>query len=71
MTAFHITRIHTSRGIFRLSGELTDTLEISVIEFMGTDGWVPLNLSDVNSHQLIASLKQEILTHLNSQHKGK
>ncbi|QFU22323.1 hypothetical protein FM038_009235 [Shewanella eurypsychrophilus] len=71
MTTFHITRIHTSRGIFRLSGNWTETLEISAIEFMGTDGWVALNLADVNSHQLIASLEQEVLTHLNSQHKGK
>lgn len=68
MTAFHISRIHTSRGIFRLGGHRTQTLEISAIEFMGTDGWVALNLSNENTRRLIISLEQEILTHLRSQH---
>ncbi|MCJ8303745.1 hypothetical protein [Shewanella sp.] len=68
MTTFHISRIHTSRGIFRLSGHWAQTLEISAIEFMGTDGWVALNLSDENSRKLMANLEQEILTHLRSQH---
>ncbi|WP_041419933.1 hypothetical protein [Shewanella violacea] len=68
MTAFHISRIHTSKGIFRLSGHEAQTLEISAIEFMGTDGWVALNLNDENSRQLIISLEQEFLIHLRSQH---
>ena len=78
MTPFSISRIHTSIGIFRLSGSWADTasmaqkdipsdLAITSLEFLGTDGWVFLNLTSETSQKITSNITSVVLAHLGSQ----
>ncbi|ABV37414.1 hypothetical protein Ssed_2807 [Shewanella sediminis HAW-EB3] len=74
MTAFTISRLHTTKGIYRLSGEWTlsgccngdmcNELNIHAIDVMGTDGWVALKQQ--SNKELIDELRDEIVLHLQS-----
>ncbi|RZQ53651.1 hypothetical protein C1E23_08380 [Pseudoalteromonas phenolica] len=63
---FEISRIHTPLGIFRVSGEVSDqnTLAISQLEIMGTDGWLFLDIQSKRVANLIKQLKPHLLAHL-------
>ena len=64
--SFEISRIHTPLGIFRVSGEVYDqnTLAISQLEIMGTDGWLFLNIQSKKFVNLIKQLEPHLLAHL-------
>ncbi|RTR32212.1 hypothetical protein [Shewanella atlantica] len=74
MTTFTISRLHTTQGIYRLSGEwtmsdssngsLSNGLNIHTIDVMGTDGW--LALKQESNTELIDKLRDEIVLHLQS-----
>ena len=75
MAAFEISRIHTHRGIFKVSGKWqpqaatgSPVLEsISQLEMMGTDGWVALRLEDDAVKVLLDELAPVLLFHLSNQ----
>ncbi len=70
--AFTITRLNTSQGIIKATGEwnsdsLTMTenkLLIFTLDIMGTDGWVALDLKLPNTCALIEKLNVQIVEHL-------
>ncbi len=69
MTTFNISRIHTSAGIFRLSGTLTllennAMLNYHAAEFMSTDGWCQLDLTRSQTQQILERIKPAIIEHL-------
>ncbi|TQF67642.1 hypothetical protein FLM44_20900 [Pseudoalteromonas luteoviolacea] len=69
MTQFHITRIQTGAGIFRLTGELSPTLHdyeitYSKVEMMGTDGWCELDLHSSQIKASLTAIKSTVLAHL-------
>ncbi len=70
MELFHISRINTPKGIFRISGSISvsapQAIKLSSLEIMGTDGWVQLQLKVVDD--LIESLTPFVEQHLNTQH---
>ncbi|WP_372870991.1 hypothetical protein [Shewanella sp.] len=65
---FHITRLHTQAGIFRLSGEMNSIAPISirytVADFMSTDGWRALDLASDAAKTVLAQITPEVLCHL-------
>jgi len=63
---FEISRIHTPLGIFRVSGEVSDqnTLAISQLEIMGTDGWLFLDIQSKKVVNLIKQLEPHLQAHL-------
>ena len=67
MKKFHISRINTPQGIYRVSGSYSVdepvTIELSSLEIMGTDGWVQLRLESVSDliGSLIPFLRQHLL----------
>jgi hypothetical protein len=62
---FSISRIHTAKGIFRLSGVVKDGhLEYSSAEFMGSDGWCELELTSLPAKTLLSELEQDVAEHL-------
>lgn len=64
--SFEISRIHTPLGIFRVSGEVSDqnTMAISQLEIMGTDGWLFLDIQSAKVANLIKQLEPHLLAHL-------
>jgi hypothetical protein len=69
--SFNISRIGTEFGIFRISGLWrfgsslnTPKVEVTIIEIMGTDGWVLLNQSSDKVINLIKDLIPIIHAHL-------
>ncbi|ACA86133.1 hypothetical protein [Shewanella woodyi] len=70
--AFTITRLNTSQGIIKATGEwnsdsLTMTenkLLIFTLDIMGTDGWVALDLTQSKTKMLLDELNDEVLLHL-------
>ena len=70
MLPFHISRIHTQKGIFRLSGhwqggEQGGTgLKVAAIDILGTDGWLALDSGSREIAVLIGELTPELLAHL-------
>ncbi|RYV00925.1 hypothetical protein SOPP22_19230 [Shewanella sp. OPT22] len=68
MEEFHISRIHTPLGIFRVSGYLSLTsnkVEATSLEVMGTDGWVQLAIE--RSQTLISELTPILLSHFHDE----
>lgn len=69
-TSFTINRITTSSGIFRVKGlwctqyENIDSVEITSLQIMGTDGWVCLNHKSKDCAQCIDKLLPELLLQL-------
>lgn len=65
---FHITRLHTEVGIFRLSGEMDSIAPLSIryteADFMGTDGWRSLDLTSDAAKTVLARIRPEVLCHL-------
>ena len=63
--SFEISRIHTPLGIFRVSGEVSDqnTMAISQLEIMGTDGWLFLDIQSAKVANLIKQLEPRLLAH--------
>ena len=63
---FEISRIHTPLGIFRVSGDVSNqnTLAISQLEIMGTDGWLFLDIQSAKVANLIKQLEPHLLTNL-------
>lgn len=66
---FQISRFNTEVGIFRLSGELeqissTNKLNYKKVEFMGTDGWVELDLSSEHGQQICSRIETSVIEHL-------
>ena len=70
MQSFNISRISTDSGIFRISGLWrcgslnAPKVEVTIIEIMGTDGWVLLNQSSDKVINLIKDLIPIIHAHL-------
>ncbi|MBY8317885.1 hypothetical protein KW543_19195 [Vibrio fluvialis] len=69
MKTFEISRIHTSAGIFRLSGYVSIsgdrvTLEYHAAEFMGTDGWCELDIESEHVRSILAAIQPELIEHL-------
>ncbi|WP_299789587.1 hypothetical protein [uncultured Shewanella sp.] len=72
MARFTISRLDTTQGTFRLTGEWTrpgddhtrtnSDLTIHTLDIMGTDGW--LGLKPERNATLIDTLKAEIKSHL-------
>lgn len=79
MKPFHITRIHLNQGIFKITGEWLgihdssaislQSLTLSKLEMMGSDGWLALDLSQEIVCKLMGEIKPQVLTHLLSQSK--
>ncbi len=68
---FQISRLNTKIGIFRLSGKLdqvnnTDKLNYKKVEFMGTDGWVELDLSSEHGQQICSRIETSVIEHLSA-----
>ncbi|RTR39484.1 hypothetical protein EKG38_06660 [Shewanella canadensis] len=78
MQRFSITRIHTTQGIFRISGEWAQAcddkdenrLRIVNLDMMSTDGWVELDIQQDKCRTLIDELKAQILQHLQDKTKA-
>jgi len=72
MQRFSISRVHTTKGIFRASGEWANTghdknenmLIILTLDVMSTDGWVELDIQQHKTQALIAGLRVELIQHL-------
>lgn len=69
MKTFEISRIHTSAGIFRLSGYVSIsgdrvTLEYHTAEFMGTDGWCELDMESEHARSILEAIQPELIEHL-------
>lgn len=69
MTHFSISRIHTSHGIFRLSGRLHrseagNRLDYSKVEFMGTDGWCEMDLASEHTTLLLFNIEANVFAHI-------
>ncbi|TMO58004.1 hypothetical protein [Pseudoalteromonas phenolica] len=64
--SFEISRIHTPLGIFRVSGDVSDqnSLAISQLEIMGTDGWLFLDIQSKKVVNLSKQLEPHLLAHL-------
>ncbi|WCE30926.1 hypothetical protein [Vibrio sp. SCSIO 43137] len=69
MKQFTISRIHTSKGIFRLSGMVSEHVSIcySSAEYMGTDGWVELDLEFTQAKKILAEIEQEVVSHIRNE----
>ena len=66
MKPFNISRIHTTQGIFQLSGHHQGSdLHINKMAMMGTDGWIILDLQQTAVVNLIADLNDKLIEHLN------
>jgi hypothetical protein len=68
---FQISRLNTEIGIFRLSGELeqinsTNKLNFKKAEFMGTDGWVELDLSSEHGQKICSQIETVVIEHISS-----
>ncbi|MBQ4835711.1 MULTISPECIES: hypothetical protein [Pseudoalteromonas] len=63
---FIITRIKTSIGIFRLEGNISASglLCFSTAEFMGTDGWVEIDLESESGTSILSKIEGEVASHL-------
>ncbi|MCE2596464.1 hypothetical protein K6Y31_16835 [Motilimonas cestriensis] len=73
MAQFSISRLHTSQGIFRLTGDQgcndpvnpeSVRIEVETIDVMGTDGWVALDVKASKTQQLLLQIDPEIVSHL-------
>ncbi|USD30361.1 hypothetical protein J8Z24_19705 [Pseudoalteromonas sp. SCSIO 43201] len=65
---FTITRIQTPIGIFRLKGLMPETavLSFSHAEFMGSDGWVEIDLESDGGRSILSRVEADIILHLRS-----
>ena len=69
-TSFTINRITTSSGIFRVKGlwctqyENIDSVEITSLKIMGTNGWVRISHQYEENAQCIETLLPALLLHL-------
>lgn len=71
MEGFHISRLQTSVGIFRLSGTINmqgKNIEISyeTAELMGTDGWCALNIESMMARDILNRIDPDVVKHLSS-----
>ncbi|MBQ4810877.1 hypothetical protein J8M20_05995 [Pseudoalteromonas luteoviolacea] len=69
MKPFHITRLKTSIGILRLTGELGNSqlrggIIYHKVEVMGTDGWLELDLSSNSVKNALTQIEHVVLAHL-------
>lgn len=67
MALFNISRLTTHYGTFKLTvkyEEKSAFVEVTSIDMMGTDGWVPLTLNHSKTSKLIKQLQPELLNHL-------
>ncbi|MCL1049723.1 hypothetical protein L2755_08830 [Shewanella abyssi] len=73
MEVFNISRITTAEGIFKISGEASiskpsttddQSISITALEIMSTDGWQALDVSADSVQALIVKLNSPILCHL-------
>ncbi|KZN45850.1 hypothetical protein [Pseudoalteromonas luteoviolacea] len=69
MKQFHITRLQTSIGTLRLTGELgnpqlRDSINYHKVEMMGTDGWLELDLSSNSVKNALTQIQHMVLDHL-------
>ncbi|WP_281557065.1 hypothetical protein [Thalassomonas sp. RHCl1] len=70
MGYFSISRIHTSLGIFRLTGHwrcqsyAVEGIRVETLDILGTDGWLALALEKEAVKTLIGELTSELLAHL-------
>ncbi|MHA2936763.1 hypothetical protein ACXJY6_00550 [Vibrio sp. RC27] len=69
---FSVSRMNTDFGVFRISGswcsntQNIDSIVMTSIEIMGTDGWVLLVTASEQNVQLIHRLQPLLLRHLQS-----
>lgn len=77
MKMFTISRIVTSQGTFRVAGEYStagsnntdvNSVIITSLEIMSTDGWQRLDISADSVVAIIAKIMQQIIQHLDSKH---
>ncbi|RXF04361.1 hypothetical protein [Pseudoalteromonas sp. PS5] len=63
---FTITRIQTPIGIFRLKGfmPVTATISFSHAEFMGSDGWVEIDLESDGGRSILSRIEADVILHL-------
>jgi len=72
-TSFTINRITTNSGIFKVQGlwcskyENRDSVDITSLQVMGTDGWVCLNHESKECAQCINKLLPELWLHLKNE----
>jgi len=67
MKEFHITRMNTVNGVFRITGrwqQSPDQLILTQLEVMSTDGWQMLEIKHQQVIKVINSIEQQILNHL-------
>ncbi|WP_394200427.1 hypothetical protein [Shewanella waksmanii] len=65
---FEISRLMTPQGTFKLVGELIHSDDQQLIYhqawFMGTDGWVELDISSPVTVSVLAQIKNTVIAHL-------
>ncbi|MGF1685080.1 hypothetical protein L4C36_00010 [Photobacterium japonica] len=66
---FSISRINTSVGIFKLSGDWSANVSapavtFSCAEFMGTDGWVAMKIESDAGALLLKQIEADVVRHL-------
>ncbi|MBW3697725.1 hypothetical protein EK599_18760 [Vibrio sp. T187] len=63
---FTITRIHTQVGIFKLKGDISVSCEVcySSAEFMGSDGWVEIDLKSEYGKSVLSKIESDVVRHL-------
>lgn len=66
---FSISRLHTSCGIFRLTGvlhssEQSETIQYEQADFMGSDGWQELDLESAAAKAVLTSIQADVIRHL-------
>ena len=67
MKKFHITRINTLEGIFKVTGiwqPYPKQIVLTQLEVMSTDGWQALELKQQEVIKVISAIEQSIFSHL-------
>jgi len=68
MKKISISRIHTNKGIFRISASIDKSNFISYqsVDFMSTDGWCELDIESVEGKRILLGIEMEIIEHIES-----
>ncbi len=68
MKKISISRIHTNKGIFRISASIDKSNSISYqsVDFMSTDGWCELDIESVEGKRILLGIEMEIIEHIES-----
>ncbi|UGA57265.1 hypothetical protein [Vibrio sp. VB16] len=68
MKKISISRIHTNKGIFRISASIdkSNSIFYQSVDFMSTDGWCELDIESVEGKRIMLGIEMEIIEHIES-----